>query len=121
MDSMLFIVAVFVSVFLAVITTLVTITIRKLKKEVNNLKEENSKLKDEKHSLSCTVQSLLWQRAHLREEIVVLISDSSYFFGRQDMMFANVKHVGLYDEKGLRQMSVKAAWEIAVKMIYNWS
>ena len=128
MDSMLFIIAIFVSIFLAVITSMVTTTIRKLRKEVNNLKDENTKLKDENtklkdenHSLSCSEKSLLWQRAQLRQEIVTIISDSGYFFGRQNLMHINFKKVGIYDAKGMQLISFKKAWEVAVKMIYNWS
>lgn len=146
MDSMIIILVAFISAFIAVFCVVFATTIRKLREEVNKLKEENwklehdyynlkeqlrekvaklkeenTKLKDENHSLSCSEKSLLWQREQLRQEIVTIISDSNYFFGRQALMHSNFTKVEIFDKKGMPLISYKKAWEIAVKMIYNWS
>ena len=127
MDSMLFIIAIFVSICISFGMVVIATTIRKLREEVNNLKDENRKLKDENtnlkdenHSLSCSEKSLLWQREQLRQEIVTMISDIGYYFGRRALMQDNFNKVKIFD-KGMPLISYKKAWEVAVKMIYNWS
>ncbi len=145
MDSMLFIIAIFVSIFIAFGMVVIATTIRKLREEVvklgkenwklehdyynlkeqlrekvAKLKEENTKLKDENHSLSCSEKSLLWQRQNLRNEILRLISDSKYYYEQKEFMHDNFKKVGVY-KNGRQSMPFSEAWNIAVKMIYNWS
>lgn len=138
MDSMLFIIAIFVSIFIAFGMVVTATTIRQLREEVAKLDKENwkleqdycnlkehlrnevAKLKEENHNLSCSEKSLLWQRKNLRNEICRLISDAKYYYEKKDVMHDNFKKVGVY-KNGRQTMPFSEAWNIAVKMIYNWS
>jgi hypothetical protein len=120
MDSMLFIIAIFVSIFLATIMVVHASIVRKLREEVNALQEENKKLKDENHRLDCSEHSLLWQKQNLRNEILRLISDAKYYYEKKEFMYDNFKKVGVY-QNGRQTMPFNEAWIIAIKMIYNWS
>ena len=83
MDSMIFVISIFVSIFIAVGVTLITTTIRKLRKEVNQLRDEN-------HRLRCSEQSLLWQRQNLRDEIKRLVLDRYYWGNLKQWMHDEV-------------------------------
>jgi biopolymer transport protein ExbB/TolQ len=120
MDSMLFIIAIFVSIFLGMGVVIITIIIRKIAKEEIKLREEVRKLKDENHNLRWAEQNLLWHREELRKEVIKLLVDHAHFDFMQKKMRNNFSEVGLY--KNYQQvMSVSEAWEKAAKKIYNWS
>lgn len=124
MDSMIFVIAIFV---IAIGVILITTTIRKLREEVNQLKEENKSLKEENKSLKekndnlcCSEQSLLWQRENLRNEVLRLLNDAHYYYDLKDEISQNFRNVAVY-KNGRQIMSFDTAWVIATKMVYNWS
>ena len=83
MDSMIFVIIIFVSIFIAFGMLVIATTIRKLMEKVNQLKDEN-------HSLKCSEQSLLWQRENLRNEIKRLVLDRYYWSNLKQWMHDEV-------------------------------
>lgn len=115
MDSMIFVLAIFVSIFLAVFMVVIGTTIRKLREEVNELKEQN-------HKLRCSEHSLLWQRQNLRNEIKRLVLENGYWGNLKDLMHKDVREAIQSEE--YRKMAganrIEQLYQKVFSNYYNW-
>lgn len=115
MDSMLFIIAIFVSICISFGMVVIATTIRKLREEVNKLKDEN-------HRLICSEHSLLWQRQDLRNEIRRLVMEPNCWGNLKDWMHREVQSDMWSDEYNKMEGAnrVERLYQKAFDKHYKW-